>query len=132
LAGAYPSRRADVRHLFELVGAVLEIPENRFDVFTVTFSSTHGYHTLAILIDAAEDIGLDRKSARVAATHAVADGIAAWRQSNLSLKELLKEGATPGGTAAAVMASLDDAGYPRIVAQGLRAGVRQARENAAR
>jgi pyrroline-5-carboxylate reductase len=124
--------RAEVRHLFELFGAVLEIPEKRFDAFTVTFSSSHAYHTLAILIDAAEDIGLDRKSARVTATHALADGIAAWRESNLTLKELLKEAATPGGTAAAVMASLDDAGYPRIVAQGLRSGIRQAKENAGR
>ena len=124
--------RAEVRDLFALVGAVLEIPENRFDAFTVTFSSSHGYHALATLIDAAEAIGLDRKSARVAAAHALADGIAAWRESNLSLKELLQEAATPGGTAAAVMASLDDAGYPRIVAQGLRAGIMQARKNAGR
>jgi pyrroline-5-carboxylate reductase len=124
--------RAEVRDLFALVGAVLEIPENRFDAFTVTFSSSHGYHALATLIDAAEAIGLDRRSARVAATHALADGVAAWREGTLSLKELLQEAATPGGTAAAVMASLDNAGYPRIVAQGLRAGIIQARKNAGR
>ena len=57
--------------MFALVGAVLEIPENQFDAFTVTFSSSHGYHALATLIDAAEAVGLDRKSARVAATHAL-------------------------------------------------------------
>ncbi len=122
--------REEVRDLFALVGAVLEIPENRFDAFTVAFSSSHGYHALATLIDAAEAIGLDRKSARVAATHALVDGVAAWREGNLTLKDLLQEAATPGGTAAAVMASLDDAGYPRIVAHGLRAGIRQARKNA--
>ena len=124
--------RAEVRDLFALVGAVLEIPENQFDAFTVTFSSSHGYHALATLIDAAEAVGLNRKSARVAATHALADGVAAWRESNLTLKELLQEAATPGGTAAAVMASQDNAGYPRIVAQGLRAGIMQARKNAGR
>jgi pyrroline-5-carboxylate reductase len=118
--------------LFAHVGHVLEIPESQFDAFTVTFSSSHGYHALAALIGAAESSGLDRKIARVAAAHALADGIAAWRSGNLPLGELLQEAATPGGTAAAVMASLDDAGYRSILAQGLRAGIRQARKNARR
>jgi pyrroline-5-carboxylate reductase len=122
--------RAEVRNFFVRVGAVLEIPENRFDAFTVTYSSSHGYHALTALIDAAQAVGLDRKSARLAATHALADGIASWRAGNLPLKELLEEAATPGGVAAAVMSSLNDAGYARIIAQALRAGIRQARKNA--
>jgi pyrroline-5-carboxylate reductase len=121
---------ADVRNLFAAVGTVLEIPEKRFDAFTVTYSSSHGYHALAALIDAAQAIGLDRMSAGLAAAHALADGIVAWRGGNFPLKELLEEAATPGGIAAAVMASLDDAGYANIVAQGLGAGIRQARKNA--
>ena len=124
--------RAKVRDLFALVGGVLEIPENQFDAFTVTFSSSHGYHALATLIDAAEAIGLDRKIARAAAAHALADGIAAGRAGTLPLDDLLQEAATPGGTAAAVMASINDAGYARIVSQGLRAGISQARKNAGR
>ena len=122
--------RAEVRNLFAQVGAVLEIPESRFDAFTVTFSSSHGYHALAALINAAEAIGLDRKSARVAAAHALADGIAAGRAGNLPLQDLLHEAATPGGIAATVMASLDNAGYPQIIARALRAGITQARKNA--
>jgi pyrroline-5-carboxylate reductase len=124
--------RARVRNLFALVGGVLEIPENQFDAFTVTFSSSHGYHALATLIDAAEAIGLNRKSARMAAAHALADGIAAWRAGTSPLEDLLREASTPGGTAAAVIASINDAGYARIVQQGLRAGIRQARKNASR
>jgi pyrroline-5-carboxylate reductase len=124
--------RAEVRGLFALVGPVLEIRENQFDAFTVTYSSSHGYHALAALVEGAESIGLDRKTARLAAAHALADGIAAWRAGNLPLQELLKEAATPGGTAAAVMASLNDDGYPGIVARGLRAGIRRARKNARR
>ncbi len=115
--------RADLRNLFALVGPVVEIPENQFDAFTVTYSSSHGLHALAALVDAAEGIGLDRKTARVAAAHALADGIVAWRAGNLPLKQLLREAATPGGIAATVMASLDEAGYSRIVARSLRAGI---------
>jgi pyrroline-5-carboxylate reductase len=124
--------RGEVRDFFALVGAVLEIPETRLDAFTVTYSSSHGYHALAALIDAAEAIGLDRKSARVAAAHALADGIATWRAGNLPLEELLDEAATPGGIAATVMASLDRDGYGKLVQRALRAGIRQARRNAQR
>ena len=123
------ARRAEVRDLFASVGEVLEIPENQFDAFTVTYSSSHGYHALAALIEAAEAIGLDRKTARLAAAHALADGIASWRDGRLPLEKLLQEAATPGGIAAAVMTSLDNAGFRRIVVQGLRSGVRQARRN---
>jgi pyrroline-5-carboxylate reductase len=122
--------RAGVQKLFAAVGPVLELPENQFDAFTVTYSSSLGYHTLAALVAAAEAVGLDRKSARLAAAHALADGIVAWRESNVSLEDLLQEAATPGGTAAAVMASLDGAGYGKILKQGLRAGIKQARKNA--
>jgi pyrroline-5-carboxylate reductase len=122
--------RAEVRNLCALVGEVLEIPENQFDAFTVTYSSSHGYHALATLIAAAEAIGLDRKSARMAAAHALADGIVAWRAGTSPLEDLLQEASTPGGTAAAVIASINDAGYARMVQQGLRAGIRQARKNA--
>jgi pyrroline-5-carboxylate reductase len=122
--------RATIRDLFAQVGAAVEIPENQFDAFTVTFSSNHGYHALATLIDAAEAVGLDRKSARVAAAHALADGIVAWRAGTSSLEDLLQEAATPGGTAAAVMASIDHARYRQIITQGLRAGIRRARKNA--
>ena len=123
---------AEVRHLFALTGAVVEIPEKQFDAFTVTYSSSHGYHALAALVAAAESVGLDRKTACIAAAHALADGIAAWRIGNLSLEKLLHESATPGGIAAAVMASLDDVGYQKIVAQALQAGIRQAHRNATR
>jgi pyrroline-5-carboxylate reductase len=122
--------RAEVRDLFGMVGAVLKIPEKRFDAFTVTFSSSHGYHALAALISAAEKIGLDRKSARVAAAHALADGIAVWREGKSSLDELLHEAATPGGTAAAVMDAMNRAGYRQATVRGLRAGMKQAAKNA--
>jgi pyrroline-5-carboxylate reductase len=122
--------RKRVRELFEQVGQVLEIPESQFDAFTATFSSSHGYHALSTLARAAQDAGLDRKTALLAAAHALSDGIAYWRQSELGLAELLHEAATPGGTAAATMRGMGESGYERVVANGLKAGIRQARRNA--
>jgi len=116
--------------LFARVGAVAEIPESRFDAFTVTYSTSHGYHALATLAGAAEKIGLDRKSAWIAAAHGLADGILLWREGKLSVNELVHEAATPGGVAATVMAAMDKAGYLRMVEQALRAGVARAKANA--
>ena len=130
--GLSASERTTVRNLFMSVGAVVEIPEEQFDAFTVTYSSSHGYHALTVLARAAEAIGLDRKTALLAAAHALTDGIATWRSGNLSLEKLLRESATPGGIAEATMATLDHAGYRRIVQNGLHSGIRRARENASR
>jgi len=128
--GLSASERATVRNFFASVGAVVEIPEKQFDAFTVTYSNSHGYRALAVLARAAEAIGLDRKTAILAAGHALADGIATWRSGNLSLEKLLKESATPGGIAEATMAALDRAGYGRIVQNGLCSGIRRASKNA--
>ena len=121
--------RRELRDFFARVGTVLEIPERKFDAFTVTYSSSHGYHAQAALAAAAEKLGLDRKTARIAAAHALADGIMAWRESEMPLDDLLREAATPGGTSAATLASMDRSGYHRIVQRGLRAGIRRARRN---
>ena len=124
--------KRQVRSLFARVGPVLEIPENKFDAFTVTYSCSHGYHALSALAGAAEKFGLDRKTAMLAAAHALADGIVAWREGNISLDALLYEAATPGGIAATVMESMNRAGYKRVVARGLAAGLSLATKNAKR
>jgi pyrroline-5-carboxylate reductase len=129
-ASASPRTRISVKNFFGMVGAVLEIPEPQFDAFTVTYSSSHGYHALAALAEAAQAIGLNRKHALAAAAHALADGIMAWREGQASLRALLHEAATPGGIAATVMDAMDKAGYRATIARGLRAGLARAKANA--
>jgi len=124
--------RRQVRSLFAHVGPVLEIPEKKFDAFTVTFSCSHGYHALATLAAAAANAGLDRKTSLIAAAHALADGIAAWREGNISLDALLQEAATPGGIAATVVETMNRAGYATVVERGLAAGLSVAKKNARR
>ena len=121
--------RRKIRDFFSRVGEIVEIPETQFDAFTVTFSSSHGYHAVAALIKAAEKLGLNRKTALTAAAHALADAIHTWRHGESSLTELLYEAATPGGTAAAVMVSMDQSGYEEMVEKGLRAGIKRALKN---
>ena len=124
------SARKLVRDFFARVGAVLEIPEQKFDAFMVTFSPSHGYHALAALAHAAEKLGLDRNTAFVAASHALADGIVSWRQGTESLEGLLHESATPGGIAAAVMNAMDERGYSKTIERALKAGLARAHKNA--
>jgi pyrroline-5-carboxylate reductase len=126
------SERDRVRRFFARVGVVIDLPESQFDAITAAHSPTHGYHALATLAAAVQHAGLDRKTALLAAAHALCDGIGYWRESAESLDDMLREAATPGGIAAATMAAMDTAGYARVVEKGIRAGVKQARLNAKR
>ena len=121
-----------LRRFFGRVGAVIDLPESQFDAITAGHSPTHGYHALATLAKAVQHAGLDRKTALLAAAHALCDGIGYWRQSGESLDDLLQEAATPGGIAAATMSAMDTAGYARVVEKGIRAGVKRARLNGKR
>ncbi len=121
--------RHRVRDLFASLGPVVEIPESKFDAFTVIYSCSHGYHALAALVDSAQKAGLDRKTALLASAHALADGIVAWRDGSDSLGALLEEAATPGGIAATTAAAMDAAGYQRAVRKGVTAGLHSARAN---
>jgi len=125
-----PKNRRTICKIFELVGEVVEVPEDEFDAFTVTYSASHGYHALAALAGAAERLGLNRETAIAAAAHALADGIVAWREGDESLKALMEEAATPGGIAATVMSTMDERGHQQHVAAALHAGMERARKNA--
>jgi len=122
--------RSRVRTFFQLVGHVVEVNESQFDAFTITYSPSYGYHALAVLADTARRAGLDRKTALMAAAHALCDGVLYWREGELNLQQLLHEAATPGGTAAATMTAMNDAGFERVMRQGVKAGIAQARRNA--
>ena len=122
--------RKRLRDFFSSFGLVVEIRENKFDAFTVTFSPSHGLHALATLAAVAARIGLDRKTALLASAHALADSISSWREGKHSLQSMLAEAATPGGIAAATMAGMDADGYRRAVQVGVMEGLRRARANA--
>jgi pyrroline-5-carboxylate reductase len=121
--------RREVRAFFSRIGPVLEVPECQLDAFTAAYSPSHGYHALTALADAAVRIGLSRRSALEAAAHALADGINAWRSGDRPLSSLLREAATPGGIAEAVMAAADRHGYRSAIEKALRAGLARARRN---
>jgi pyrroline-5-carboxylate reductase len=75
-------------------------------------------------------LGLDKKTALLAASHALGDAVTTWRAGDTSLEELLHEAATPGGTAAATMEGMNKAGYGNAIRKGLAAGLSRSRRNA--
>ncbi len=130
-ARSFPrTQRKLVHEIFATFGPVVEIPESKFDAFTVIFSPSHGYHALDALTSAAQTAGLDRKTALLASAHALADSIVAWRMGERTLDYLLEEAATPGGAAAATVSAMSAAGYERAVGEGVAAGLRRAQANA--
>ena len=128
-AGFPVASRHRMMRFFAQVGPVFEISERKFDAFMVTYSPSHGYHALATLARAAQNLGLDKQTAFRAAAHSLADAIVSWREGEESLEELLREAATPGGIASTVMNTMDSAGYARIVERALRAGIKRAEKN---
>lgn len=124
------ANRKRVNDLFASFGQVVEIPESKFDAFTVIYSCSHGYHALATLARTGQAAGLDRKTALLASAHALADGIIAWREGKDSLESLVEEAVTPRGIASATATAMDSAGYGRAVREGVAAGLRRARANA--
>jgi pyrroline-5-carboxylate reductase len=119
-----------VGDLFGTVGQVVQLPEGKFDAFTVVYSSSHGYHALEVLAATGQRAGLDRKTSLLASAHALGDGVLAWRQSQRPLQALLDEAATPGGIASATVLAMNAAGYRESVRSGVAAGLRRAKANA--
>jgi pyrroline-5-carboxylate reductase len=123
-----PAQRRAVLKFFRVFGEVTEIPEREMDVFTVTYSVSHGYHALTALAKGAQRLGLSPRTAYRAAAHALAEGVGEWRRGRATVEQLLAEAATPGGTAAAVLAAKEAAQYSNAVEKGLKAGLNRARE----
>jgi len=121
-----PAQQKTIRTLFAALGTVVQIPEESFDVFMVTYAPIHGYHALAALTAAATRLGLDPAVASIAAAHALADGIVALRAGRTALDAAWKQAATPGGISVAIAASKDASGYSAMIERALRAGIDRA------
>src|SRR3981081_3286925 len=67
--------RKRVHDLFAAFGQVVEIPESKFDAFTVIYSCSHGYHALATLARTGQAAGLHRNTARPGSAHAPAGAV---------------------------------------------------------
>jgi pyrroline-5-carboxylate reductase len=125
-SGCSKVARNTVKQLFRSFGEVLELSESQFNAFTVVYSPSHGVHALSALSEAGVRAGLRKKTALIAAAHALSAAGLALKQGG-DLNKMVKQAATPGGTAEATMAGMDAAGYRAAVTKGVQAGVARAR-----
>lgn len=121
---------AVVRRLFETVGTVVEVPEDRIDALSTISGSGPAYVFLLIeeLTKAAEDKGFDRAEARVMAEQTFIGATALLAASDVDPAELRRRVTSPKGTTERAIAVLQDAHLGEVFTRATDAALARARE----
>lgn len=129
--GLAPEQRALAEYILQAAGETGWVDdESLLDAVTAISGSGPAYFYLLmeILEDSAREMGIPGElAARLARQTAYGAGLVA-HDSALGLAELRESVTSPGGTTAAALASLEQAGYRAIVAAALRAARQRAVE----
>ncbi|MGM7669037.1 pyrroline-5-carboxylate reductase [Microbacterium sp. A93] len=134
-AGAAASAEdlAVVRRLFELVGAVVEVPEDKIDALSTISGSGPAYVFLLIeeLTKAAIGKGFSEADARLMAEQTFIGATALLAASGENPAELRRRVTSPKGTTERAVAVLQDAHLDRLFAEATDAALARAKEMAA-
>lgn len=124
---------AAVRHLFDVVGATVEVNEEAFDAVTAVSGSGPAYVYLLVeaLLDAAKDLGLSEAVARELAVWTVLGAGSMLRETGLPPAELRQQVTSPNGTTAAAVAVLEEMNMPAAVRRAVHRAAARAAELAA-
>ncbi|MCA1778051.1 MAG: pyrroline-5-carboxylate reductase [Xanthomonadaceae bacterium] len=126
-----PKQKAGVQRLFEAVGRVFPIKDEALmDVVTAVSGSGPAYFfALAeALAQAGQTAGLDPETARELANQTAAGAGTMLAGERIDAGLLRRQVTSPGGTTAAALAELDQAGFGCIVQSAVDAAVARARE----
>ena len=124
---------AVVRRLFELVGAVIEVPEDQIDALSTISGSGPAYVFLLIeeLTKAAVGKGFNEADARLMAEQTFIGATALLDASGEDPAELRRRVTSPKGTTERAIAVLQDAHLDAVFAEATDAALARARELAA-
>ncbi|MGO2684125.1 MAG: pyrroline-5-carboxylate reductase [Microbacterium sp.] len=122
-----------VRQLFELVGAVVEVPEEKIDALSTISGSGPAYVFLLIeeLTKAAIGKGFDEADARLMAEQTFIGATALLAASGENPTELRRRVTSPKGTTERAVAVLQDANLDEVFAAATDAALKRAQEMAA-
>ncbi len=122
-----------VRRLFELVGAVVEVPEQKIDALSTISGSGPAYVFLLIeaLTKAAMAKGFDEADARLMAEQTFIGATALLDASGEDPAELRRRVTSPKGTTERAVAVLQDAHLDEVFAKATDAALARAKEMAA-
>jgi len=125
--------RALVRRLFEIVGAVIEVPEEQIDALSTISGSGPAYVFLLIedFTRAAIAKGFDEKDARLMAEQTFIGATALLEASGTDPAELRRRVTSPKGTTERAIAVLQEANLEQVFTQATDAALARARELAA-
>lgn len=124
---------AIVRRLFELVGAVVEVPEEQIDALSTISGSGPAYVFLLIeeLTKAAIGKGFSEADARLMAEQTFIGATALLEASDEEPSELRRRVTSPKGTTERAVAVLQDAHLDQVFAEATDAALARAKELAA-
>ncbi len=127
---ATPDHLARARALFELVGWVLELDENRIDALSTISGSGPAYvfHAMEKWTDAARELGFSESDARNLVEKTFAGATALLDVSDVGPTELRRRVTSPNGTTERAIAVLDAAGLESIYTAAATAALERARE----
>lgn len=122
-----------VRSVFETVGAVVEVPEDRIDALSTISGSGPAYVFLLIekLTEAAVGKGFDAATARLMAEQTFVGAAALLDATGEDPAELRRRVTSPKGTTERAVAVLQDAHLERVFTQATDAALARAKELAA-
>ncbi|GMM95762.1 pyrroline-5-carboxylate reductase [Microbacterium luteum] len=122
-----------VRRLFETVGSVIEVPEDKIDALSTISGSGPAYVFLLMeeLTRAAEGKGFDRADARLMAEQTFIGAAALLEASDDEPAELRRRVTSPKGTTERAIAVLQDAHLGAVFAEATDAALARAKELAA-
>ncbi len=132
-AAATPGDVAVVRRLFETVGAVVEVPEEKIDALSTISGSGPAYVFLLVeeLTRAAVGKGFSEAEARVLAEETFIGAAALLAASDVDPAELRRRVTSPKGTTERAVTVLQDADLAGLFARATDAALERARELAA-
>lgn len=135
IAAGSRTARGDIdlaKKMFSAVGVVVEIHENQIDAVTALAGSTPAfvYKIIQSLAQGGEKMGLSAEAALALATQATLGAAELMSQSNLSVDDLIKMVATPGGTTAAGLAVMEKLGTSESLIAAIEAATKRGQEMA--
>lgn len=132
-AATTPEQTALVRALFETVGAVVEVPEDRIDALSTISGSGPAYVFLLVeeLTKAAREKGFDDDQARLLAEQTFIGAAALLAASDVDPAELRRRVTSPKGTTERAIAVLQEGRLAELFGRATDAALARAKELAA-
>ncbi|WP_353077417.1 pyrroline-5-carboxylate reductase [Synechococcus lacustris] len=129
-ADVSPSQRAQVIALFELVGEVMELPEQQLDAFLALTASGPAFAALVVegLADGAVAAGLPRQLATDLAIKMLRGSALLLEQKGLHPAQLKDMVSSPGGTTIAGLRELERAGLRSALMEAVFKAAERSRE----